>query len=76
MSVGRSLLGKFGFLGEMKPRIVSLESMLRLVEPSIRAPHVGGAKEWFSQSSSREFQSKELARRAFDKSLAKFPLAR
>jgi len=76
MSVGRNLLGKFGFIGTVKPKIVSLESALKLVEPSIQKLRVGGAKHWFSQSNSREFQNKELARRAVSESLARVPVAR
>jgi hypothetical protein len=76
MSVGRNLLGKFGFIGGVKPKIASLESVLKLVEPSIQKRRVGGAKQWFSQSSRREFQSKELARRAVSESLARAPLVR
>jgi hypothetical protein len=76
MSLGRNLFGKFGFVGAVKPKIASLRSVLDLVEPSIQKRRVGAAKHWFSQSSSIEFQNKELARRAVSESLARVPLAR
>jgi len=76
MGVARSLLGMFGFIGAVKPKIGSLKSVLELVEPSIRKRRIGGTKRWFSQSGSREFQNKELARRAVSESLARVPVAR
>jgi hypothetical protein len=76
MSIGRNLLGKFGLIGAMKPAIVSLESVLKLVRPSIRKACVGAARPWQSESSSREFNSKELSRRALNESLARFAVAR
>jgi hypothetical protein len=76
MSLGRNLLGKFGFIVAVKPKMASLRSVLDLVEPLIQKRRVGATNHWFSQSSSREFQNKELARRAVSESLARVPLAR
>jgi hypothetical protein len=76
MSIGRDLLGKFGIIAPMKPEIASAESLLKVVRPSIGKARVGAARRWSSESNSREFQSRELARRAVGESLARIPVAR
>jgi hypothetical protein len=77
VSIGRNLLGKFGFIGAMKPKIASLELVLKLVQTSIQETRVGAVtRPWLSQSSSREFHSNELARRELNESMAGLPLAR
>jgi len=76
MSVGRNLFERFGLIGAVGPKNVSLTSIVRIVEPWIRKPSVRAPRVWLSAPSEREFHRKELARRAFDESLARLHVAR
>jgi len=76
MGIESNLLDRFGFIGAAVRKIVSPKSVLRLVEPWIRKPSVRVPRVWPSLSSQREFQRRELARRAFNESLARLHVAR
>jgi len=73
MSLVRSLLQKFGFVGPLGLRNLSLERLLILTR---RIPSISVPRSWHSESSARSFQSEDLTRRAFNESVAKVPVAR
>jgi len=73
MSLVTSLLQKFGFVGPLGLRNLSLERLLILTR---RIPSISVPRSWHSESSARSFQSEYLARRAFYESVAKVPVAR
>jgi hypothetical protein len=76
MSIVTTVLGKFGFIGAMRPKIASLGS--KLTGGHSVLPHVslGRPREWFSPNRAEDFRREELARRAMNQFQGRLPIAR
>lgn len=76
MSIVTSLLDKIGFLGAVKPKIAFFESKLSLARGLVPSLNLGGAREWSSPASADEFRRTAFARRTFNESQSRLPIAR
>ncbi len=76
MSIVTTVLGKLGFIGGIRPKIVSLESKLTLrhaLAPSVR---FGRVREWASTTRAEEFRRETMVRRSIVELQGRLPTAR
>ena len=76
MSIVTSLLDKTAFIGAIKPKIAFFESKLNSLRSLVPSLSLGGARQWYSPANADEFRRADLARRAFNESQGRLPVAR